>query len=92
VRICIVGASGKLGIHMVEWALDRGDEVVAVCREQSVGKLAAFGGPEADPCGSGPRCAGARRQTARGRARACVDAVQPLGGVGLQIISAELPG
>jgi NAD(P)-dependent dehydrogenase (short-subunit alcohol dehydrogenase family) len=43
VRICIVGASGKLGIHMVEWALDRGDEVVAVCREQSVGKLAAFG-------------------------------------------------
>jgi NAD(P)-dependent dehydrogenase (short-subunit alcohol dehydrogenase family) len=41
-RICIVGASGKLGGYMVEHALDRGYEVVAVCREQSVGKLAEF--------------------------------------------------
>ena len=41
-RICIVGASGKLGRYMVEHALDRGYEVVAVCREQSVGKLARF--------------------------------------------------
>ena len=43
-RICVVGASGKLGSYMVQHALDRGHEVVAVCREQSVGKLAAFDG------------------------------------------------
>jgi NAD(P)-dependent dehydrogenase (short-subunit alcohol dehydrogenase family) len=42
VKVCIVGASGKLGTHMVRHALDRGYEVVAVCREQSVGKLAEF--------------------------------------------------
>src|SRR5213592_4067963 len=41
-RVCIVGASGKLGKHMVGLALDRGHEVVAVCREQSAIKLAAF--------------------------------------------------
>ena len=41
-RICIVGASGKLGKYMVQHALDRGYDVVAVCREQSVGKLAEF--------------------------------------------------
>jgi NAD(P)-dependent dehydrogenase (short-subunit alcohol dehydrogenase family) len=43
-RICIVGASGKLGHYMVQHALDRGHEVVAVCREKSVGKLAEFEG------------------------------------------------
>jgi NAD(P)-dependent dehydrogenase (short-subunit alcohol dehydrogenase family) len=43
-KVCIVGASGKLGRYMVEHALDRGHEVVAVCREQSVGKLAEFEG------------------------------------------------
>ena len=43
-RVCVVGASGKLGKYMVEHALDRGYEVVAVCREQSVGKLAGFEG------------------------------------------------
>jgi NAD(P)-dependent dehydrogenase (short-subunit alcohol dehydrogenase family) len=41
-NVCIVGASGKLGRYMVEHALDRGHEVAAVCREQSVGKLAEF--------------------------------------------------
>jgi NAD(P)-dependent dehydrogenase (short-subunit alcohol dehydrogenase family) len=41
-RICVVGASGKLGRYMVQHALDRGYEVVAVCRDKSVGKLAAF--------------------------------------------------
>ena len=41
-RVCVVGASGKLGRYMVGHALDRGYEVVAVCREQSVGKLDAF--------------------------------------------------
>jgi hypothetical protein len=40
--ICIVGASGKLGKYMVQHALDRGYEVVGVCRERSVGKLEAF--------------------------------------------------
>ncbi len=43
-RVCIVGASGKLGKYMVQHALDRGYEVVGVCRERSVGKLDAFKG------------------------------------------------
>src|SRR5438046_1863333 len=43
-RVCIVGASGKLGQYMVQQSLDRGYEVVGVCREQSVGKLDAFKG------------------------------------------------
>lgn len=42
-KICIIGASGKLGKYMVRHALDRGHAVVAVCRQQSVGKLAEFG-------------------------------------------------
>jgi hypothetical protein len=43
-KVCIVGASGKLGKYMVRHALDRGYEVVGVCRERSVGKLDAFKG------------------------------------------------
>ena len=43
-KVCIVGASGELGQYMVRHALDRGYEVVAVCRERSVGKLDAFKG------------------------------------------------
>ncbi len=43
-KICIVGASGKLGQYMVKHALDRGYEVVGVCRERSVEKLGAFNG------------------------------------------------
>jgi len=41
-RVCIVGASGKLGKYMVQHALDRGYEVVGVCRERSVSKLDPF--------------------------------------------------
>jgi len=43
-KVCIVGASGKLGQYMVQHALDREYEVVGVCREKSVGKLDAFKG------------------------------------------------
>jgi NAD(P)-dependent dehydrogenase (short-subunit alcohol dehydrogenase family) len=43
-RVAIVGASGKLGRYMVQHALDRGYEVVGVCREQSVEKLEEFRG------------------------------------------------
>ncbi len=43
-KICIIGASGKLGQYMIEHALDRGYEVVGVCRPESVGKLDRFAG------------------------------------------------
>jgi hypothetical protein len=43
-KICIIGASGKLGKYMVQQSLDRGYEVVGVCRERSVSKLDAFKG------------------------------------------------
>jgi putative NAD(P)-binding protein len=41
-RVCVIGASGKLGQYMVQHSLDRGYEVVGVCREESVDKLAAY--------------------------------------------------
>ncbi|MFF0451364.1 NAD(P)-dependent oxidoreductase [Streptomyces sp. NPDC004609] len=41
-KVCVVGASGKLGQYLVRHALDRGHDVVGVCRERSVGKLAAL--------------------------------------------------
>jgi len=44
VKVCIVGASGKLGRYMVQHALDRGYDVVGVCREKSVHKLDTYKG------------------------------------------------
>lgn len=41
-RVCIVGASGRLGRYMVRHARERDHEIVAVCREKSVGKLDEF--------------------------------------------------
>ena len=41
-RVCIVGASGKLGQYMVQHALERDYAVVGVCREKSVHKLDTF--------------------------------------------------
>ncbi|GAB3454959.1 NAD(P)-dependent oxidoreductase [Actinophytocola sediminis] len=41
-KACVVGASGKLGQYLVRHALDQGYEVVGVCRERSVDKLAAL--------------------------------------------------
>jgi len=41
-KICIIGISGKLGRYMLQHALDRGYEVVGVCREKSAKKLTAF--------------------------------------------------
>jgi hypothetical protein len=43
-KICIVGASGKLGQYMVQQALEQGYEVVGVCRESSIHKLERFKG------------------------------------------------
>ena len=43
-KVCVVGASGKLGQYMVQHALDRGYEVVGVCRQKSVVKLDRFKG------------------------------------------------
>jgi len=42
-RVCIVGISGKLGQYLAAHALERGYEVVGVCRPQSVVKLEHFG-------------------------------------------------
>lgn len=41
-KVCIIGASGKLGQYMIEHALELGYQVVAVCREQSTTKLDRF--------------------------------------------------
>lgn len=43
-RVCVIGASGKLGRYMVGHCLERGYEVVGVCREKSVGKLEGYEG------------------------------------------------
>ena len=43
-KVCIIGASGKLGQYMVQHALDKGYEVVGVCREKSAPKLNRYQG------------------------------------------------
>jgi hypothetical protein len=41
-KICVIGASGRLGKYLVQLALERGYEVVGVCRPRSAGKLEEF--------------------------------------------------
>ncbi len=41
-KVCVIGASGKLGRYLVQHALEKGHEVVGICRAKSVGKLDAF--------------------------------------------------
>ena len=55
-RVCVIGASGKLGRYLIRHCLERGHQVVGVCRVQSVDKLADLGdrvtvvpGPTDDP-------------------------------------------
>jgi hypothetical protein len=43
-KVCVIGASGKLGQYMVQHTLARGYKVVGVCRERSVSKLDTFKG------------------------------------------------
>lgn len=43
-KVCIVGASGKLGHYMIQHCLDRGYELNGVCREESVPKLDKYRG------------------------------------------------
>lgn len=39
-KVCIIGGSGKLGRYLIAHCLERGYDVTAVCRPESVGKLA----------------------------------------------------
>ena len=41
-KVCIIGASGKLGKYLVRHALDKGHKFVAVCRPRNVGNLDSF--------------------------------------------------
>ena len=41
-KVAIIGASGKTGTKLVREALKRGYQVIAVCRDSSVGKLDEF--------------------------------------------------
>ena len=63
-KVCIIGASGKLGKYMVQHALGRGYEVVGVCRERSVSKLDALKGRITIVAGMTNDRAGIRRAVA----------------------------
>jgi len=39
-KVCIIGGSGKLGRYLISHCLERGYDVTALCRPESVGKLA----------------------------------------------------
>jgi len=41
-KVAIIGASGKTGTHLVRESLERGYQMVAVCRDASVEKLDEF--------------------------------------------------
>ncbi len=41
-KVCIIGISGKLGQYMIQHCLDKGYNVVGVCRPESVSKLDKF--------------------------------------------------
>ena len=43
-KLAIIGASGKTGTHLVHESLERGYQVIAVCRDASVEKLSGFTG------------------------------------------------
>lgn len=43
-KVCIIGASGKLGQYMIDHALRQGWQVNGVCRKRSVSKLERFRG------------------------------------------------
>jgi uncharacterized protein YbjT (DUF2867 family) len=43
-KVCIIGASGKLGQYMAQHALAKGYQVVGVCRAEGVAKLDRLSG------------------------------------------------
>ncbi|HGL6717979.1 TPA: NmrA family NAD(P)-binding protein [Burkholderia contaminans] len=56
-KVCIIGASGKLGRYMVRHALERGYEVVAVCRAATV-RSSPVSGIASRSCPARPTIAG----------------------------------
>jgi len=82
-KVAIIGASGKLGQYMVQHALDRGHEVVGVCREKSVSKLDGFDGITIVPPGSFT----SRSSTIRSRPAAGSSRATPVGQSSVEVDS-----